>query len=285
MQLTRTQYCTGYVQVFVTTLPHWSLTFCTLNYFKLCTQVFASMDVYQLLYSSIPVLFIFRGCVCTDFRVYSGVGMVGVQLTKYSLDVQRENGRHGEPCNWSQDCVKHACIRRQRLSLASALLLPDRTRETLLLEFPSSRNRFPSTVLVMPKDCFSKIPLSRWTTHLPVTCWCDQCSIRGCSKTNFGRSHPKNSNWEGKIHCGHVQAQVLYWEQATEAVWLQICPALRVPVPRSFLLEFFLAFEALLLHKGKLSVCSSRMHLVYQSNEPNARTRRSKTPWGVGSKI
>ena len=80
--------------------------------------------------------------------------MVGVQLTKYSLDVMREYGRHGEPCNGSQDCVKHACIGRQRLSLASALLLPDRTRETVLLEFPSSRNRFPSTVLVMPKDCF-----------------------------------------------------------------------------------------------------------------------------------
>ena len=39
-----------------------------------------------------------------------------------------------------------------------------------------------------------------------------------------------------------MQAQVLYWEQATEAVWLQICPALRVPVPRSFLHEFFSCF-------------------------------------------
>ena len=171
------------------------------------------MDVYQLLYSSIPVLFItfcshflqvvlssllsmpglqtfwsslpiirfqssarpalsdFRGCVCTVFRVYSGVGVVGVQLTKYSLDVMMEYGRHRAPCNWSQDCVKYACTGRQRLSLALALLLPDRTRETVLLEFPSSWNHFPSTVLVMPKDGFSKIPLSRWTTHLPVTCW------------------------------------------------------------------------------------------------------------------
>ena len=56
----------------------------------------------------------------------------------------------------------------------------------------------------------------------------------------FWEISPKNSNWEGKIHCAHVQAKVLYWEQATEAVWLQICPALRVPVPRSFLHEFFL---------------------------------------------
>ena len=122
-----------------------------------------------------------RGCVCTDLRVYSDVGVVGVQLTQYSLEVMREYGRHEEPCNWSQDSVKHACTARQRLSLASALLLPDRTRETVLLEFPSSRNRFPSTVLVMPKYCFSKIPLSRWTTHLPVTCWYTSALFEGAT--------------------------------------------------------------------------------------------------------
>ena len=162
---------------------HWSLTFCTLNSFKLCTHQWmctsgeASMGIILKHYRS---FYYFRACVCTDFRVYSGVGVVGVQLTKYSLDVMREYGRQGEPCNWSQDCVKHACIGRQRLSLASALLLPDRTRETILLEFPSSRNRFPSTVLVMPKDCFSKIPLSLWTTHiLPVTCWYTSALFEG----------------------------------------------------------------------------------------------------------
>ena len=43
----------------------------------------------------------FRGCVCrsTDFRVNSGVRVVGVPRTKYSLDVVREYGRYGEPCN------------------------------------------------------------------------------------------------------------------------------------------------------------------------------------------
>ena len=196
----------------------------------------------------------------------------------------REYGRQGEPCNWSQDCVEHVCTGRQRLSLASALHLPDRTRETVFLEFSPSRNRFPSTVLVIPKDCFSKMPLSRrWTTHLPVTC----SYTSALFETNLGRSHPKNSNWEGKIHnCAHVKVSVLCWEQATDAVWLQISRALRVSGPRQkFLAWIFLAFEALLLLKGKLSVCSSRMHHVCQSNEPNARTRRSKTPWGVGSKI
>ena len=71
------------------------------------------------------------------------------------------------------------CMHRtSTLSLASALHLPDRTRETVL-EFPSTRNRFPSTVLVMPKDCFSKIPLSRWATHLPVTCWYTSALFEG----------------------------------------------------------------------------------------------------------
>ena len=51
-------------------------------------------------YSCIPVLFIiFVGVFVLIFVVYSGVGVVGVQLTKYSLDVIREYGRHGEPCN------------------------------------------------------------------------------------------------------------------------------------------------------------------------------------------
>ena len=57
------------------------------------------MDVYQLVFKYSRSFYYFRGCVCTDFRVYSGVGVVGVQLTKYSLDVIREYGRHGEPCN------------------------------------------------------------------------------------------------------------------------------------------------------------------------------------------
>ena len=151
---------------------HWSLTFCTLNSFKLCTHQWMCTSSYTQAFPFFLLLSWVGSLRCLYwFRVYSDVGVVGVQLTKYSLEVMREYGRHGEPCIWSQDSVEHACTARQRLSLASALLLPDRTRETVLLEFPSSRKRFPSTVLVMAKDWFSKIPLSRWTTHLPVTCW------------------------------------------------------------------------------------------------------------------
>ena len=149
------------------------------------------MDVYQLLYSSIPVLLSLSWVCCTDFRVYSGVGVVGVQHTKYSLDFMREYGRHGEPCNWSQDCVKHACTGRQRLSLASALLLPDQTRETVLLEFPSSRNRFPliPPFSSCPNTVFPRFPLSlnhALTRHLLR----HQCSIRGCSKNKFWEISP-----------------------------------------------------------------------------------------------
>ena len=131
---------------------HRSLNFCTLNSFKLCTHQWMCTSSYTqafpfFLLLSWVCLYWFS---CVQWRRCGGRTTYKV----YSLDVMREYGRHGEPCNWSQDCVKHACIGRQRLSLASALLLPDRTRETVLLEFPSSRNRFPSIVLVMPKDCF-----------------------------------------------------------------------------------------------------------------------------------
>ena len=96
--------------------------------------------------------------------------VVGVQTTKYNLDVIREYGRQGESCNateikqLSHACLKHACSGRQSLSLTSALLLPDRTHETFLWELLSSRNRFPSTFLVMPKDCLSKMPLDKALT-------------------------------------------------------------------------------------------------------------------------
>ena len=36
--------------------------------------------------------------------MYSGVGVVGVQLIKYSLDVMREYGRHGEPVEGLSVC-------------------------------------------------------------------------------------------------------------------------------------------------------------------------------------
>ena len=139
------------------------------------------MDVYQLLFKHSRSFYYFRGCVCTDFRVYSGVGVVGVQLTKYSLDVIREYGRHGEPCNWSQDCVKDACTGRQRLSLASALLLADRMIvKRSCWSFPppeiASHPQFSSC----PKTVFPiKIPLSRWTTHLLVTCWYTSALFEG----------------------------------------------------------------------------------------------------------
>ena len=62
----------------------------------MCTSGEASVGIILKHYRS---FYYFRACVCTDFRVYSGVGVVGVQLTKYSLDVMREYGRQGEPCN------------------------------------------------------------------------------------------------------------------------------------------------------------------------------------------
>ena len=195
----------------------------------------------------------FRGCVCTDFRVYSGVGVVGVQLIKYSLDVMREYGRHGEPCNGSQDCVKHACIGRERLPLASALLLPDRTRETVLLEFPSSRNRFPSTVLVMPKDCFFQDSTQSLNHSLSRHLLVYQCSIRGCSKQILGDLTLRIPT-ERIISTALTCKLRFYIEKPQRQFDFRSALPYGYPSPEVSCLNFFLAFEALLLHKGKLSV-------------------------------
>ena len=85
------------MQVFVTTLVP------DLLYLELFQAVYANGCVPALILKHSRSFYYFRGwvrgCICTDFRVYSGVGVVGVQLTKYSLEVMREYGRHGEPCN------------------------------------------------------------------------------------------------------------------------------------------------------------------------------------------
>ena len=62
---------------------HWSLTFCTLNSFS-CVRINGCVPALILKHSRSFYYFCgwVRGCVCTDFRVYSDVGVVGVQLTK-----------------------------------------------------------------------------------------------------------------------------------------------------------------------------------------------------------
>ena len=54
---------------------HWSLTFCTLNSIKFCTHQWMCTCSYT---QAFPFF-----CVCTDFRVYSGVGVVGVQPRRH----------------------------------------------------------------------------------------------------------------------------------------------------------------------------------------------------------
>ena len=87
--------------------------------------------------------------------------------------------------------------------------------------------------LSCPKTAFSKIPLCLWTTHLPVTCWYTSALFEGAPKQILG-------DLTLRIPTERVRSTArtckLRWEQATEAVWLQICPALWIPVPRGFLL-------------------------------------------------
>ena len=86
MQLTRTLYvlCAG---VCHDTGP-WPFVLWTL---LSCVRINGCVPALILKHSR--SFYYFRGCVCTDFRVYSSVGVVGVQLTKYSLDVMREYGK------------------------------------------------------------------------------------------------------------------------------------------------------------------------------------------------
>ena len=168
------------------------------------------MDVYQLLYSSIPGPFFyhFRGCVCTDFRVYSGVGVLSGSTTYKVQPRFHEGVRQTWRALQLIARLCETCTGRQRLSLASALLLPDQTRETVLLEFPSSRNRFPliPPFPSCPKTVFPRFPLSlnhALTRHLLRY----QCSIRGCSKQILGDFTLRiPTAWEGKIHGAHVKA-------------------------------------------------------------------------------
>ena len=135
--------------------PHWSLTFCTLNSFKLCTHQWmcTTSDTPAFPFFLLLSWVCFYCFSCVKRRRYSG-------STTYKVQPRRhEGGRQTWRALQRIARLCETCMHRtQSLSLASALHLPDRTRETVLLEFPSSRNPFPSTVLVRPKDCFSDAP-------------------------------------------------------------------------------------------------------------------------------
>ena len=183
----------------------------------------------------------------------------------------KENGRHGEPCNWSQDCVKHACTARQRLSLASALHLPIELVKRSCWSFPPPEIASLPPFLSCPKTVFPRCPLVAEPPTYPSPADIPELySNSRVLQTNFGRSHPKKSNWKGRIHnCAHVQVLVLYWEQATDAVWLQISPALRPGPRRKFLAWFFfLLLKLYYFTKANFrSAAPACITCVYQSNE------------------
>ena len=96
--------------------------------------------------------------------------------------------------------------------------------------------------LSFPKTVFPRCPLVAEPltypspAHIPVL-------YSRVLQTNFGRSHPKNSNWEGKIHASTWKFR-FYVENKPQTLF-----DFRYPVPygypapgRSFLHEFFLAF-------------------------------------------
>ena len=119
---------------------------------------------------------------------------------------------------------QHACSGRQRLSLATALHLPDRTRATVLLGFSPSRNRFPSTVLVIPKDY--------------------QRPSRGCSKQILGDLTLRIRTERVRSTIARTCKFRFYIENKAQMLFDFRSPLpYRYPAPgRSFLHEFFSCF-------------------------------------------
>ena len=269
---------------------HWSLTFL---YLELVQVVYANGCVPALILKHSRSFFILHVlswvgswvCLywisCVQRRRCGG-------STTYKVQPRRHEGVW--QIWWALQLIARLCEtcmhRTSTLVLVSALLLPDWTRENVLLEFPSSRNRFPSLppFSLWPKTVFPRFPKSlnhSLTPHLLIY----QCSIRGCSKQISGDLTLRIPT-ERVTSTARTCKLKFYIENKRQKLFeFRSALSYGYPSPEVSCMNFFLAFEALLLQEGKLSVCSSRMHHVYPSNEPNARTRRNKTPWGAGSKI
>ena len=181
---------------------HWSLAFVL---WTLLSFVLINGCVPALILKHSRSFYLFRGCVCTDFRVYSGVGVVGVQLTKYSLDVMPgsfvESLATDRKTVWDMHapdvnaCPWHRrCFCQIELVKRSCWSFPPPEIASLPPVSSCPKTVFPRFLLVAEPLIYPASP-----AHIPVL-------YSRVLQTNFGRSHPKNSNWEGNIHCAHVQA-------------------------------------------------------------------------------
>ena len=117
------------------------------------------------------------------------VGLVGVQSTKYSLDVIREYGRKGESCNWNQSsCLQRvwnmhaadvkACLWCRRCFCQIELV----NRSCWSFSPPEIASRRPFSSC--PKTVFPRCPSVNHSLirHLLIY----QRTIRGCSQQILG---------------------------------------------------------------------------------------------------
>ena len=148
----------------------------------------------------------FRGCVCTDFRC-----------------VQRR--RSGGSTTYKVQPRRHEGVRQtwRALQLIARLCETCMHRtSTLVLGIGVAFARSNSWnglvgVSLLPKSLpfhrschaqrlfFPRFPLVSEPLTFPSPAGIPVLHSR-VLQTKFGRSHPKNSNWEGNIHCAHVQA-------------------------------------------------------------------------------
>ena len=177
----------------------------------------------------------------------------------------------------------------KNVSLASALLLPDQTRETFF-EFPSSLNCFSSTILFVLKDCFSKMHLCPRITQSLADLPAQSSRVL---PTNFGISHPMPRFLTGNVqledwpvpqlstNCKH--AQTLINENKSKKLFdiMSALPHGHLTADVCCMSSNFFFWNG----KRNLLVWSRRMHLVRVSfHQANVRIRGSKTPRGISSK-
>ena len=167
------------------------------------------MDVYQLLYSSIPVLLSLSWvCLywfsCVQRRRCSG-------STTYKVQPRFHEGvRQTWRALQLIARLCETCMHRTStlvLGIGVAFAWSNSWNGLVGVSLLPKSLPFDSTVLVMPKDCFSKIPFVAEPCTYPSPAETPVLYSRVLQKQILGDFTLRiPTAWEGKIHCAHVQA-------------------------------------------------------------------------------
>ena len=113
---------------------------------------------------------------CVQRRRCSGSTTYKVQPRRHEVAQQT----YGEPCNWSQDCVKHACTGVNACPWHRLCFRQIELVKRSCWSFPPTEIASLPPFWSCPKTVFPRVSLfSRWTTLLPVTCWYTSALFEG----------------------------------------------------------------------------------------------------------